>query len=319
MKRKQMLYKLTLFCAVFLATFGLIQTAQAQECEIGIDVALTEQNEAIPEAAAQAFINSLNRIATEGGMSLSTPYNQFYLTARFDVLDKHIVSGAPAQVVYNLGVTYYLVDNINRKKFASTYVEVNGVGLNETKALISAFRRLGSGNERVKKMLTDGRNQIMNYYNTQYVNLLKEAERLASLQQYEQAIALCVSIPSCSVGGDQAVKTGLKIYTRHRDLLNQKLLNQARALWVSTQTQTTAIEAAQLLAQIDPESACYPEALSLMNEVKKQVRSDLNFEMREKYADSVKLEQQRLDAIKAIGVAYGNGQKAKTTNIAWVK
>lgn len=317
MKNKS-LYKLALAAATLLPAFALSESAKAQECEIGLDVAVMEQDEAIPDAAVQVFTNSLNRVATDGGMSIAAPYNQFYLTARFDVLDKHIVS-APTQVVYNLGVTYYIVDNINRKKFSSSYVEVNGVGINETKALISAFRKLNGKSNKVAQMLADGRAKIMNYYNEQYPNILKEAQRLADLQQYEEAIALCVSIPACSAGGDQAVQTGLTIYNRYRDKLNLKLLNQARALWAATQTQEAAGDVAALLAQVDPEAACYNEALDLAKEVKKQVRSDIDFEMRQKYNDSVKLEEQRIAAIRAVGVAYGNGQKAKTTNIAWVR
>ena len=53
--------------------------------------------------------------------------------------------------------------------------------------------------------------------------------------------------------------------------------------------------------------------------MKGQVRSDLDLEMREKYRNEVKLEEQRIAAMRAIGVAYGNGQKAKTTNIAWLR
>ncbi len=319
MKQMNSLYKLALAAATLLPSFALCQKAVAQECEIGIDVAVMEQDESIPEAAAQVFTNSINRVATDGGMSLSAPYNQFYLTARFDVLDKHIVSGAPRQVVYNLGVTYYIVDNVNRKKFSSSYVEVNGVGTNETKALISAFRHLNAQDAKVKKMLSEGRTKILNYFNEQYPAILKEAQRLADLQQFDQAIAMCVSIPTCSAGGDQAVQTGLKIYNRYRDRINLQQLNKARALWAATQTQESAGEVAELLSQIDPDAACYNDALALSKEIKAQVRSDLNFEMRQKYADSVKLEEQRIAALRAVGVAYGNGQKAQTTNIAWVR
>ncbi|MDY2974439.1 MAG: hypothetical protein SOR67_01670, partial [Alloprevotella sp.] len=68
-----------------------------------------------------------------------------------------------------------------------------------------------------------------------------------------------------------------------------------------------------------PEADCYSEALALAKEIKTQVRKDIDFEMREKYKDAVKLEEQRIAAIRAIGVAYGNGQKAQTTNLMWLR
>ena len=74
-----------------------------------------------------------------------------------------------------------------------------------------------------------------------------------------------------------------------------------------------------MLAQIDPDASCYKEAGNLMKEIKSQVRSDIDFEMREKYADNVKTERDYIDAMKAVGVAYGKGQQPSTTNLMWLK
>ena len=74
-----------------------------------------------------------------------------------------------------------------------------------------------------------------------------------------------------------------------------------------------------MLALIDPDAACYGEAGKLMKEVKARVRSDIDFEMREKYHDQIKLEKDRISAVRAIGVAFGNGQKPTTTNLMWLR
>lgn len=52
-----------------------------------------------------------------------------------------------------------------------------------------------------------------------------------------------------------------------------------------------------------------------MAEIKKQIRSDIDFEMRDKYKDSIDLEKRRIDAARAVGVAFGNGQQPQTTNL----
>ena len=59
--------------------------------------------------------------------------------------------------------------------------------------------------------------------------------------------------------------------------------------------------------------------MALYKEIKGQLRADIDFETREKYRDSVKLEKQKIDAMRQVGVAYGRGQKAKTTNLMWVR
>lgn len=74
-----------------------------------------------------------------------------------------------------------------------------------------------------------------------------------------------------------------------------------------------------MLAQIDSNASCYGDAAKLMTEVKSQVRSDIDFEMRQKYSDQVQIERDRIAAARAVGVAFGNGQKPTTTNLMWLR
>lgn len=101
--------------------------------------------------------------------------------------------------------------------------------------------------------------------------------------------------------------------------MNLFLLNRARAIWAAGQNDRSAVEACELLSNIDPDAACYGQAQSLMAEIKKQVRSDIDFEMRQKYNDQVRLESDRIAAARAVGVAFGNGQKPTTTNLMWLR
>lgn len=314
---KNLLNKIVLcFC-----TCGACTTLQAmaQECDIPVAVVLLQQNEEVPEASEQMFNNALTRIAVQNGMNAELPYSQFVLAGRCDILDKNIVAGPPAKQSYELGITLYVADIYNKKKFASAYFEINGVGNNDVKAYNNAFSQLRPKSTQIEKLLETGKAKIIDYYNTQYVNILKEANRLADMQRFEESLALVTAIPTCSKGGEKATQEGLKIYSRYRDRYNLQLLNKARGIWAARQDQTSAREVADILLEIDPEAACYNDALSLAKEIKSQVRSDLDLEMREKYHDKVKIEEQRIEAIRAIGVAYGNGQKPQTTNITWLR
>ena len=111
----------------------------------------------------------------------------------------------------------------------------------------------------------------------------------------------------------------MKIYTKYRDLINQNILTQAKAVWAADQSPEAAAEVARLLAMIDPESSSYAQATTLMNDGRKQTRSDIDFEMREKYHDEVAIQKQTISAMRDVGVAYGNGQKAQTTNLMWLR
>lgn len=294
-------------------------SVSAQECVMPISIQLDEDFTNIPAAANNVLFQSLSRIATENGLTTDAPTTPFVLTAHCDVLDKSNLPGPPIQTVYNLGITFYIADTYTQKKFGTAYVTLNGVGTGEVKSYINAFRHISNSNRDIIDLINRGKKNMMNYYDTQYANIIKEAKRLASLQNYEEALTLVLSIPLCSRGGEEASAYGLQLYTQYLDRMNLFLLNRAKALWAAGQDQNTAYEVCALLAQIDPEAACYGEAGTLMKEIKGQVRSDIDFEMREKYRDQIQLEKSRIEAAKAVGVAYGNHQKTTTTNLMWLR
>lgn len=291
----------------------------AQECVMPISIQLDEEFTNVPSAACSVLLQSLTRMATENNLTTDAPTTPFVLTAHCDVLDKSNLPGPPIQTVYNLGITFYMADTYTQKKFSTAYITLDGVGTGDVKSYINAFRRINTKNDKIQSLINRGKKKMMDYYDSQYTNIIKEAQRLVSLQQYEEALAMVLSIPLCSKGGEEASKYGLQLYTKYLDRLNLFLLNKAKALWAAGQDQETAYSVCAMLAQIDPDAACYGEAGALMKEIKGQVRSDIDFEMREKYHDQVQIEKDRIEAARAVGVAYGNGQKPTTTNLMWLK
>ena len=291
----------------------------AQECVMPISIQLDEDFTNIPTAANTVLYQTLSRMITEKGFTTESPTTPFVLTAHCDVLDKSNLPGPPVQTVYNLGITFYMADTYTQKKFANAYITLDGVGTGEVKSYINAFRHISANNKEILNLINTGKKKMMEYYNTQYPNIIKEAQRLVSLQNYEEALTMVLSIPICSNGGEEATKYGLQLYTKYLDRMNLFLLNRARALWAAGQAQETAYQVCAMLAQIDPDAACYAEAKALMKEVKAQVRSDIDLEMREKYYDQIQLEKSRIEAARAVGVAYGNHQKPTTTNLMWLR
>lgn len=291
----------------------------AQECVMPISIQLDEDFTNIPTAANTVLYQTLSRMITEKGFTTESPTTPFVLTAHCDVLDKSNLPGPPVQTVYNLGITFYMADTYTQKKFANAYITLDGVGTGEVKSYINAFRHISANNKEILNLINTGKKKMMEYYNTQYPNIIKEAQRLVSLQNYEEALTMVLSIPICSNGGEEATKYGLQLYTKYLDRMNLFLLNRARALWAAGQDQETAYQVCAMLAQIDPDAACYAEAKALMKEVKAQVRSDIDLEMREKYYDQIQLEKSRIEAARAVGVAYGNHQKPTTTNLMWLR
>ena len=125
-------------------------------------------------------------------------------------------------------------------------------------------------------------------------------------------------IPQQSKHYDAALAAGLEIYQAYID--NQCYLNLAAAktAWAAEQNSKGAYAAGEYLANILPDAKCYAEAMDLYKEIKRKVLDDWKFEMK-KYQDGIDLEKQRIDAMREVGVAYGNHQPAQTTSIEFLR
>lgn len=311
------MYKKNIFCSLVMAI--ITSFAHGQGCNLPISIQLDEHFSNVPAAASTVLYQTLNRVATANGLSAEGQQTPFVITAHCDVLDKSNLPGPPVQTAYELGVTFYFADTFSHKKFATAYVILNGVGNGEVKSYINAFRRINDKNQDIRALIKKGKESMMNYYDANYQEIINEARRAESLQNLEEALALVLAIPTCSRGGEVASSYAVQLYTKNLDRMNLFLLNEAKAKWAAGQSQDVASEVCSILAQIDPDASCYKEAGNLMKEIKSQVRSDIDFEMREKYADNVKTERDYIDAMKAVGVAYGKGQQPSTTNLMWLK
>lgn len=311
---KRMIYILAI------AAFSIINFSNssfAQNCEIPVSVMVID-SENLDMSSVSILKNRLSNVAANKGLVANLDYSQFFVGVKINMIDKQIVSGSPIQVVTNYGVNIYVADLYNQKIFSSVYLELKGVGHNELKSLNSAISRITPSNVKITNTIESGKSKIVEYYNNRYKDILAMADREAKLNNYVEAVALCSSIPVCTNGGKEATKKAVEYYDKYRDELNKYLFNEAKAVWVGSQTAEAAQCAAEMLAEIDPNSSSYNAAQSLLNEIKAQVRKDVDFKEKEKYNNQVDIEKLKIDAIKAVGVAYGNGQQPNTTNLGWI-
>ena len=83
---------------------------------------------------------------------------------------------------------------------------------------------------------------------------------------------------------------------------------KAEAIWISGQDYNAAVNAGEYLSQILPDSECYGKVRQLYNEIKKKVGDLWKFEMKQ-YDTESELKKAKIQAFRAIGVAYGKGQQ----------
>lgn len=291
--------------------------AQQKGSSIALKVVVEDAVEPFPAGAAQQISNKLNQLLTRNGIASSNYLGQFFITAFATPQQKEIVPSTPAQIAEVLEVSFYIADYQNQVIFATTTIPAKGVGPNENKAYMKAIQNINVNNPALQKFVDEGRAKIVDYYNQQAEFIMAKARSLANQKSYEEAIYMLTAIPTECEKYMAALDLSDEIYQQYIDYLCDVNLAQAKAAWAADQNSNGAYNAGEFLANIYPDAKCYGDAENLYREIKAKVLDDWKFEMK-KYQDGVDLEMARIDAQKAIGVAYGTHQQPVSTNIGFL-
>lgn len=273
----------------------------------------------MPYSSGDYVYNKLMSIVANNGVGIDDGASQFFITAKPVVETSDIVGSAPTMFATTMNMYLYIADIFDGKLLLSTQMNIKGAGKSAEKAYLDAVKRLNIKTPGVAQFLKDGRVKIIDYYTSQGATIIAQAMAEAQMNNYERALFSLASIPSvCKAYYGEAQQKMLAVYKQYLDYMGQKYLNEARVVWAATQNRAGAEKAGALLVQIEPDAACRPEAEKLLAQISDRIGQEWTLELR-KYSDSVELEKQRIEAARAVGVAYGTHQQPSTTNLGWMR
>jgi hypothetical protein len=103
-------------------------------------------------------------------------------------------------------------------------------------------------------------------------------------------------------------------YSIYKKMINRDCkikFNEANAIWNAGQSYKSASEAAAILTTVEPEAECFEEVKKLYNDIRARVleidKREWNYILKEQLQES-----ERIEAWRAIGVAYGSYQQPVT-------
>ena len=296
---------------------GFCLTTTAQDCNITIVPIVTPTSENEHSAQVEQYLsNRLSTLVNNSSGISGVGENQFAIAASYDILGKSIVPGSPVKIVYDLQVTLFIVDLKGKTIFTSYTTELKGVGDNETKALINVFRRLNINNKDILAFVSQGRDKIIAYYDKAYPQIIASAKLLAAMKNYDAAINKLMSVPECCKGYPAVSETLKQVYQQFVNQHCNENLAQARAAWIASPNSEGASTAGVFLSEIYPDAACYQDAMALFTDIKKRMGDIWKFEMK-RWNDSISLEQQRINAMRDISIAYANAQAKQEVTVFW--
>lgn len=307
--------KKMLFAAV-LSLF--IATAKAQEdCVTPLMVLVPEQVDSLAPMAQARLESKLRQIVAKEGLGGGAKFSNFSVVANITEDSKEVISGMRPLVTVVADLELFVGNNYTGEKFASTAIQISGAGRNETKAYIQALGGVSSSNAQIQRFLKDAKRKINQYYAKQVPTIIRQAKTFAVQRNYEEAMCLLTSVPACCNEYADIEQCMLEIFQQYVDYDCAVKVNKARAVWIASQDKEGATLAGAYLASIDPASSCWDDALTLADEIRTRIGDDWEFS-KELLRDAVQTERDRIDALKAIGVAFGENQKAVTIRENWL-
>ena len=307
--------KLFSICAAALMS----ATMFAAETEfLPISVYAADNSENFPEGAKAMIENKLTQLLTRNGIAGLDYMGQFVLTVTTTPLDKDIIAGPPMKISEKMEMNLYIVDAYAKTIFSSTSFTVRGLGETENKCYLNAISRMPLQTPQIAQFIQEGKEKIIGYYDHEGEALIKKAQYLAKQKKYDEALFWVALIPQQSKHYDAALAAGQAIYQQYINNECNVNLAAARQAWAAHQNANGAEAAGEFLAKILPDAACYGDAMALYKEIKGKVLDDWKFEMKQ-YQDGVDLEKQRIEAARAVGVAYGTHQPSKEVNIEFIR
>lgn len=300
--------RLYLFC-IGVALMGTLFAHAEDTANIRVGSWVADNN--IPAEACRNLENTLLKTVTTNGM-VAGGTERFILTAKVEIMQRDIAPTTPPRISQKLELTIIIGDIIEDKVYGSCTVDLSGIGTNETKAYISAFQQFRPQNAEVRQMLADFKKQAVSYYSDHCDAILKDARTLAGLGKTDEAIYRLTTIPDvCSDCYQKCQDYAVQLYTAQTNRNAASLLQQARAEWAANPNAEGATAVATLISQIPPEASNQADVKKLQKEVSAKLEADAkrdwDFQMK-KYEDSQVFKRSIVDAAKAVGVAFGNGQ-----------
>ena len=272
-----------------------------------ITVFVEDLTEPFPAGAKALMESKLTQVLTKNGIAGMDYQGQFILTVVAVPLDKDVLPGPPAKISEKMEFNLFIADAWNKTIMASTAISVRGLGENDNKAYINGIKNMPVQSRDLAAFVEEGKAKIVQYYDQKAPAMISKAQVLSKQKSYEEAMNIITLIPQECKYYDEALKVGVEIYQAYVD--NQCSLNlaAARSAWAAEQNSKGAHKAGDFLAKITPDAACYDEAMELYKEIKGKVLDDWKFEMKI-YQDAVDLEKERIQAMRDIGVAWGENQ-----------
>jgi hypothetical protein len=255
-------------------------------------------NLSLPTEAKNFLTTKLNQITSNNGMGGSQVNPRFIISANVNIGTKDIIAGPPQMIAQNIDITLFVGDAVTNTIFSNTTLGLKGVGTNETKALMEAFKTINPKNKELVTFLEEGKNKIINYYSTNCDFIIKEAQTLVKQEKYDEAIYQLSLVPDvCQECYFKCLDTLASIYQKKIDADCKVKFKEAKVIWTANQNPDGAEKAGDIISSINPMANCQTEISEFIKIIDAKLKADektrWQFKMKQ-YADKIEAQKEQV-------------------------
>lgn len=266
---------------------------QGQTNLIYLSVVQPDRDE-IPAEAGKQLERKLTQLLTSNGISSQDPNNRFVITAKADIISKDIVASTPQRVSEKIDLTLIIGDIVENKIFETITIPLIGIGINENKAFIAAINQIKPQKAEFKVFLDNAKQQIVDYYAVRCSQIIKDAQKLASGSNYDEAIYQLMQVPDICDCSKDCQDLMVEYTIKRNNAIAAQLFNEAKVRWAASPTSEGASDVADIIARIPANSYSQKNVDALIKSINNKLRADekrqWDFKMKQ-YNDAKEKEQ----------------------------
>ena len=287
---------------LLVALLCISSSVDAQD-EISIGMVFPDKDETLDQQSYKLLQSKLQQLMSNNGVDASDQ-SDFLIYPVVNVVSDELVEGGMQTLHrYDIELTFNVLQYSTRAMFGSTTWSLHGDGFSVSKAFMNAVSSISRNDPRFERFISDVKQKIVNYYIGQRDALIRKAETLAAQGQYEEAIAVLTPYPSGIAGSNEIDSHITGIFVRYQKANCTQSLQRARAAFAARDYD----KALALVADLDATSSCASQAKQLTEQIRRQVNSDHQAELKRQERweqQAASLEKERIRAARDVAKAY---------------
>lgn len=253
--------------------FALSCMVQGQTSHIYISVVQPDRNE-IPSEAGKQLERKMIQLLTSNGISSQDVNNRFIITAKADITSKDIVASTPQRVSEKIDLTFIIGDMVENKIFETITIPLIGIGTNENKSFISAINQVKPQKAELVEFLDHAKQKIVDYYAVRCSQIIKDAQKQASANNYDEAIYQLMLVPDICDCAKECQNLMIEYTIKRNNAQAAQLFNEAKARWAASPTSEGASDVADIIARIPAGSSSQKNVDALIKSINTKLRED---------------------------------------------